>query len=276
MGENLITGSIVTYHNSKCEINKVIQSFLGNSIESILFIIDNSSDNSLSSLCTDPRIRYIFNNKNLGFGTAHNIAFEEAYKVGSKYHFLLNPDIYFNNTIIQDLVEKANTDSSIGLLMPKIIYPNGETQYLCKLLPTPIDLIIRRFVPIERIKNILKKRYELRFMSYEEETEIPCLSGCFMLIRSSILEEVKGFDERYFMYLEDVDLCRKIGNVSKLIYYPNSSVVHNYEKGSYKNKKLLNYHINSAVKYFNKWGWLFDKKRKITNKRTLQRLNYKK
>ena len=96
--------------------------------------------------------------------------------------------------------------------------------------------------------------------------EVPSLSGWFMFMRVSVLKEVGGFDERYFMYAEDLDLCRRIGEVSKTIFYPGVSVVHEYEKGSYKSKKLLKYHTVSIIKYFNKWGWIFDSKRKKKNK----------
>ena len=147
--------------------------------------------------------------------------------------------------------------------MPKIIYPDGSTQCLCKLLPTPFDLILRRFNPFTKINNILQLRYELRFTSYDSEFESPTLSGCFMMLKSSLLKEVGGFDQRFFMYLEDVDLCRRIGELGKLVYYPKVCVVHNYEKGSYGNKKLLKYHAFSAIKYFNKWGWIFDNNMRV-------------
>lgn len=271
----MITGSIVTYHNSEDDIKKVIDSFLGFGLDSILFIVDNSSNDSLSSLSNNIRIRYIYNNENIGFGAAHNVAFKEAYKLGSSYHILLNPDIYFSSTIISVLIKKMNLDSTIGLIMPKIVYPNGQTQYLCKLLPTPKDLILRRFIPFKKIKEKHEVRYELRFFSYNKEVEIPVLSGCFMIIRTSVLKRVNGFDEQFFMYLEDVDLCRRIGKISKLIYFPEVKVTHNYEKGSYSNSKLLLFHIKSAIRYFNKWGWMFDKERIKINKKALQKLKYK-
>ena len=276
MKEPLLTASLVVYHNAKDDIKKVIDSYLGYSSTSILFVVDNSADTSLKELCKDSRIRYTFNDANIGFGAAHNLAFQKAYQLDSDYHILLNPDVYFDPSTIEGLLHKAASDPSIGLLMPKIVYPNGDTQHLCKLIPSPKDLILRRFIPSDTIKKKLENRYELRFFSYNEEAEIPILSGCFMMIRTSVLKTVGGFDERYFMYLEDVDLCRRISDISRLVYYPKVSIVHNYEKGSYKNKKLLIYHVKSAIKYFNKWGWVFDSKRSKINKRTLLKLKYKK
>ena len=275
MNENpIITASLVVYHNSKEDIKSVIDSFLGFGKNSVLFVVDNSEDTTLKELCDDKRIVYIFNGANLGFGTAHNIAFKRAFKLNSTYHILLNPDVHFESSIIQDLINKANSNKTIGLLMPKIEYPNGETQYLCKLLPSPKDLILRRFLPFNGLKNRLSNRYELRFFSYNSEAEIPVLSGCFAIIRTSVLRNVDGFDERFFMYLEDVDLCRRIGKISSLVYFPEVKITHNYAKGSYTSKKLLKYHINSAIKYFNKWGWFVDQNRIKINHKALEKLNY--
>lgn len=269
MSGNLITGSIVTYHNYIDDIQKVIESFLKYSSDSILFIVDNSSNQLLSELCEDSRIKYIYNNANIGFGAAHNIAIKKAISVNSKYHIILNPDIYFTAGVIENLENKLNSNSEIGLVMPKIIYPNGDTQYLCKLLATPFDLLLRRFIPIRSILEKRNYKYEFRFSDYNSEMDVPSLSGCFMFVRTAILKEVGGFDERYFMYLEDLDLCRRIGEVSKTLYYPEVEVTHAYEKGSYKNKKLLWFHISSAIKYFNKWGWFWDNKRVKSNKKAL-------
>jgi GT2 family glycosyltransferase len=271
----MITASIVLFHNKKDDVYKVIESFLGYEGNVNLILVDNSSNDELSCLANDTRISYIFNDTNLGFGKAHNIALNEAYNLNSKYHIFLNPDIYFIPNIIDEIIKKFESDQSIGLISPKILYPNNETQFLCKLLPTPIDLIIRRFITIDSVRKKITNKYELRFFDYSKEIEPPTVSGCFMFIKTSIIRKVGGFDDRFFMYLEDVDLSRRIAQVSKVLFYPNVHVIHTYEKGSYKNLKLLLYHMHSALKYFNKWGWLFDRKRKLINKEILNQLNYK-
>ena len=142
-----------------------------------------------------------------------DIACKEAYKLKSSYHILLNTDVYFKPWIIEELIKKANSDTTIVLLMPKIVSLIGSTQHLCKLLPTPKDLILRRFYPLKNKKR-LKNRYKLHFLSCNTEAEIPVLSGCFIIVRTSILKNVKGFNHRFFMYLEDVDICRRIGQIS--------------------------------------------------------------
>ena len=90
-----------------------------------------------------------------------------------------------------------------------------------------------------------------------------------MFVRTSVFEKSGLFDPRYFMYLEDYDLIRRINMNSKTIFYPGVSIIHGHAKESYKNGKLLKIHIQSAIKYFNKWGWFFDNERKRINQEIL-------
>lgn len=267
----MLTASIVSYHHRTSEIYKVIDCVLAGPVDK-LFIIDNSSNDCLRELeGVSDRVRYI-HSMNCGYGAGHNIAIREAMEVGAIYHVIVNPDIYFGEGVLEQLVAYMNVNKEIGLVMPKILYPNGELQYLCKLLPTPFDLLLRRFGLWKKYREKRDIRYELRFADYNQEMQVPSLSGCFMFARMSILKQVDGFDERYFMYAEDLDLCRRIGKIAQTMYYPKVSVYHAYAKGSYKNRKLLRYHMCSMFKYFNKWGWLWDIERKTINKRVLNKL----
>ena len=263
----MITASIVTYHNSEEEISKLATSLLKENVNHI-YIIDNSSNDLLRTVINDPAITYI-HSMNVGYGKAHNIAIKLASKKNSTYHIIVNPDIEISHNCISALKEFMDNKIDCGLVMPQIKYPNGEIQYLCKLLPTPTDLIIRRFIPFSNLQKKIDYTYELRMSNYNKIMEVPSLSGCFMFIRTDILKQVGGFDESFFMYAEDVDLCRRIGKISKTFFYPHTYVIHSYEKGSYKNYKLLKYHITSIIKYFNKWGWFFDKKRTSINKQCI-------
>lgn len=271
----MITASIVTYHNCFEDLETVINSFLNTNLDIKLYISDNSSDENIESLCKDKRIEYIHNNNNLGFGTAHNIAIKKAILDGSKYHLVLNPDIYFEKGVIDELKKYMDEKIEVGLVMPKVLYPNGEIQKLTKMLPTPMNLIFRKFCPLKKYIDKLDYKYEMRFSGYDKEMEVPYLSGCFMFVRTEIFKEVGYFDENFFMYLEDTDLSRRINEKYKTVYYPEVHVNHKFAKGSYVNKKLLIYHIKSAIYYFNKWGWFFDKKRKEVNAKILKEWNIK-
>lgn len=272
-----ITASIVLYHNKKEQVQKAIKSFLDTKLNVKLYLIDNSLNDNLKELeKIDERIEYIFNNANLGYGKAHNIAMRKSIDSDTPYHIVLNPDIYFDSGILEKLFLYMEENEDVGNIIPQVIYPDGEIQYLTKLLPTPIDLIFRRFIPLKNWKEKRNEKYELRFAGYKNIANIPSLSGCFMFLRTSALKDVGLFDENIFMYLEDNDLNRRIHFKYKTIFYPSVSIYHEYEKESYVNKKLLVYHIKSAIYYFNKWGWFFDKERDEINTRCLEELNYKK
>lgn len=270
----MLTASIVTFHTQHSDLQRLIDCVMLSSVKK-LFIIDNSSNDELREFVKDnARISYI-HSLNLGYGNGHNIAIKKSIELGAVYHIVLNPDVYWKNDVIESLRSYMDNTPDCGLVMPKIIYPNGETQYLCKLLPSPMDLIGRRFIPIKAYQKNHDYLYEMHWTHYNRTMEVPSLSGCFMFMRCSVLKKVGGFDPRYFMYAEDLDLCRRIGEVSKTIFFPEITVVHEYEKGSYKNKKLLKYHICSIIKYFNKWGWFFDSKRSRINKECLKSINQK-
>lgn len=265
----MITASIVLYNSAPGQFEESIRSFLDAVPDGLLMISDNSPNPICHDLFEHPRVHYMFNGENLGFGKGHNRAFQ-AVPVEPELHLLLNPDVRFSHDVLPVLARLMRADPSIGAVMPRIVYPDGSLQRLCKLLPTPLDLIVRRFIPFAWVRHKINERYELHALPQDEVVEVPTISGCFMLVRAELFEMLGGFDERYFLYMEDVDLARRIGDHAKIAYIPGVTVTHEYAKGSYCDCKLLRYHLGSALKYFNKWGWWFDRKRTLRNKRALE------
>jgi GT2 family glycosyltransferase len=207
--------------------------------------------------------------KNLGFGAAHNRAVSRL-GLDSEFHLFLNPDVEFDPNVVEALLSFMRDSPDVGAVMPRVTYPDGRPQYLCKLLPTPLDLILRRFIPLTLLRNELNRDYELQTLSLDRTSDVPVLSGCFLLVRTSILKQIGGFDPRFFMYMEDVDLVRRIGDVSRTVFFPMVTVRHVYAKGSYRSPRLLAYHLKSAIAYFFKWGWFFDKTRRNRNRSVIR------
>lgn len=272
----MVSASIVLYNTSLKDISRLLKCVAGSGIDR-LFIIDNSPRNlfRLLNLPVPENAEYIFNGRNLGYGSGHNIGIRAALEQGTDYHIVLNPDIYWQGDIVTPLVKYMDSHPDVGQAMPEIRYPDGRTQLLCKLLPRPLDLIGRRFIPVASIQRMIDRRYELHSFGYDCEMEIPSLSGCFMFLRGDALRKVGIFDERYFMYAEDMDLCRRIGSCFRTMFVPAGCVYHEYEKGSYHNSRLLRMHITSIIRYFNKWGWWSDSFRKTKNRECLSRLREK-
>ncbi|MFD2873856.1 glycosyltransferase [Mucilaginibacter ximonensis] len=258
--------SVVLYHTDKGELYNLLKSFIKSNLSIDIFLIDNSASDELReiSLVFDNSI-YIFNGKNIGYGAGHNIAINRS---NSKYHLIVNADIEFDPQILNTALEFMNDNPDVGMISPQIILPNGEMQFFCRKLPTPFDLFARRFIP-SFIKPIFKKQldeYLLADRDYSKPMNIPNLPGCFMFMRMSVLKEVAGFDENFFMYVEDIDLTRRIHEKSKTLYLPEIKIAHGLARGSYKFSKLMLYHIQSAAYYFNKWGWFNDEQRVKINK----------
>jgi GT2 family glycosyltransferase len=260
-----ITGSIVLYKTNPAELEQAVRCFMGSCLRSKMVIVDNSPTDELRPLCRDLGTEYIFPGKNLGFGAAHNIALNNS--ATSKYHVVLNPDVMFGCTVIQEIITVLELNEAVGLVMPRVLYPDGSFQKLCKRLPTPFDILAKRVFP-ELLKGIFYKRlsaFELCDMDMTKVLSVPYLSGCFMLLRRDALREVGLFDERFFMYFEDLDLTRRIHECYQTLYYPHVTITHRHEKGSYKSAKLLFHGIISMILYFNKWGWVQDRKRDVVN-----------
>jgi GT2 family glycosyltransferase len=255
----MITCSIVLYNNDRKILLETIKSFLNTDLDVFLYLVDNSKNDNLRDIYIDKRISYIHNPSNPGFGASHNIAIEKSFNLNANYHLVLNPDIYFNSGTIDKIFSFMESRPDIGHLMPKILSTDGNLQFLCKTNPTFFDLFARGFLPII-IKKFLKKRLDrYLYKSYDFDKpiyNIPYLSGCFMFFRSSTLREVGYFDEKIFMYLEDADITRRFLKISKTVYYPDVFVYHHYSGLTHKHLKYKLITIQSAILYFNKWGWL--------------------
>lgn len=265
----MLNVSIVLYKHSLLEIIPLVDILRKSPTVSAIYLIDNSP--TPTPEFDNLALTYIFSGKNLGYGTAHNIAIRKTIEQNIPYHLVINPDITFNPDILAAIEDFMNMNIEVAQLMPNVFYPTGEIQYLCKLIPTPFDLIFRRFLPQSWTKKSSKK-FELRDSGYNKLMDIPYLSGCFMFFRTEALKEVGLFDERFFMYPEDIDLTRRIHAKYRTVFYPEVNITHHHAQSSYINLKMLYIHITNMIKYFNKWGWVFDKERKIINKRTLEQL----
>lgn len=257
-----ITVSLVLYNTGMEEAKRAIFSLLATDLNIKIFLVDNSPTDALKELGSlDSRIEYIFTGKNLGYGKANNLVINNVLSE-TEYHLVMNPDVYFEADTLDKIYAFMQENKDIGLTMPRVYHYDGTEQRLCKLLPTPKELIIRRFIPDGNYKDKISRIYNMWDADYESLMDVPFLSGSFMFMRASVLAEVGGFDERFFLYCEDLDLCRRIGEVSRTVYFPGAKIYHGYQKASYLNTKLMLIHSLSAIKYFNKWGWLFDNERR--------------
>lgn len=265
----MITASLVTYNTSKAELEKVLESVLREAVD-IFYIVDHSPSEGLESLLPpDGRIRYE-RHENLGFGSGHNVAIRKAMEAGARYHLVVNPDVYWEGDVIGKLAHYMDSHPEVGQMLPKVLYPDGRLQYTCKLIPTPLDLVANRFLP--RLMARRLRRFRLVDTGYKSTMNVPYMHGCFMMLRMDALKDVGMFDERFFMYPEDIDLTRRIHERWETLFYPGLTIYHAHAAESRKSGRMLWIHAKNMVKYFNKWGWISDRKRRYYNRRLLENL----
>ena len=248
-----VSGCIVTY-NAKGKVDATIESLLENTkgVDFTLYIVDNASPDGTAEYLKEkyPSVIVIASEKNDGFGAGHNkvIPF-----LNSDYHVIINPDIILKDDAITELANFAERDKNIGLLSPQVRFEDGRLQMLAKRNPSIRYLGNHWFHKGDK-PNKLMTEYCMLDMPEGEPFEITNATGCFMFFRSSAFVELGGFDERFFMYLEDCDIARRSSKKYKTLFYPKATVYHLWERESKTNKKLLAIHIHSIIKYFLKWG----------------------
>jgi GT2 family glycosyltransferase len=268
-----LSASIVVYKSNPKLLKDAIESYLAAAGGSDLYVIDNSPTDEVKEHCLYPGVQYFFNGYNMGFGAAHNLALKKALASSSEYHLVLNPDIYFTPDAVEKLTGFMDTNKDVGLVMPKILYPDGRMQYLCRLLPSPATLLMRRLLhPFKKVSNKVNHQYEMHFTGYDEVMDVPFLSGCFMFLRVDSLRSTGLFDESIFLYTEDIDLSRRLHRRYRTVFFPGATVYHHHVRESYRNLRIFVHHTRSAITYFNKWGWFMDSEREKINRKIILKL----
>nr|WP_284705999.1 glycosyltransferase [Periweissella ghanensis] len=249
--------SIVTYNNQN-EIRKIINNIndVVRDYDYVIYVIDNGSIDATvlevnELIGNNDRIK-LLKSANLGFGHGHNLVLG---LLESDYHFIVNPDIILPNEKdnLNNMLDFLEKNKDVGLLTPQIRNQDGSVQLLLRNEPTVFDASIR-FMG----KNLFKKRQN-KFINlesgYNKIMETQNATGCFMVFRSNVFQQINGFDPRYFMYYEDSDITKKTKKVAKTIFFPFSYVTHQWQRDNKKKIKFVYINIMSLIKFMNKWGW---------------------
>jgi GT2 family glycosyltransferase len=268
-----VVGSIVLYKTDPAETANAIRQFLQVPLKTHLCVIDNSPAPVQLPPCDPARVSYHFANSNLGYGRGHNIAVRAA-KDRARYNLVMNTDISYEPDTVLRLVEVMDSNPRVGLTGPKVLYPDGKLQYVCRLLPTPANMFLRRFLPSSRLTQRADANYELRWWDHGNVANIPYFQGSFMLLRTPLCNTIGGFDERFFLYGEDIDLTRRIHQVAETLYIPDARITHEYRRYSNRSLRGTWHGILNNCRYFNKWGWFFDRDRRVINERVISALKY--
>ena len=234
------------------DIEELIADMLRQGVAKV-YVIDNSPPgfNAHARLAPTTSYEYICTGSNLGYGRAHNIAIRCAVD-RFRYHLICNPDITLSAGAVQGLVRYMDSHEDVGLCMPSLRGVDGELHYCCRRSPVAWDYISQIIFPGSLGKH-RAQRLEMRDCDYQREMEVQCLSGCFMFFRASVLKTLKGFDERFFLYFEDLDLSKRAQELARNVYVPQISVTHERQSAHRRSWRLRLAFAMSAIRYFQKW-----------------------
>lgn len=266
--------SIVTYAPDFAVLEKCVRNLKGSAKvamkmgllgECTLTFVDNGPGERFSqrlrllleALWDDRECRseYVHSGANIGYAKGHNQA---ILRQTSDFHLILNPDVYVESSALAEALRFASRQKAVGLITPAVYGPDRRRHYLCKRNPTFYDLFCRGFAPQwwQRLAATRMASYEMRQRDYDRVIfEVEYASGCFMWVRGPLLRELGGFDPRFFMYLEDADLTRRVLTISSTAYVPTVRVCHLWSRGTHTSMWLRVVTIHSSFVYFRKWGW---------------------
>lgn len=248
-----ISIGIVAYNDEE-DVRAAVESierYTSEDIKKKIYIIDNSTQsNELQQLQeTYEDINYIKTERNIGFGGGHNYIMPD---LDSKLHAIVNPDIILDSDAFMALIDFMQ-DETVGMCIPKLLDEEGNLLSVYRRELTVFDMFIRMFA-----KHLFLRRqayHTMQDMDYNRPFDVPFAQGSFLVIRTELFRSLGGFDDQFFLYMEDADLCKRVNEVSVLRYCPWAAVIHKWERGSHKSKALFQLHLKSMKVYFRKWGW---------------------
>jgi GT2 family glycosyltransferase len=265
-----VVGCIVLFKTPEQEVARAIEQLLAVPLKTHLCVVDNSP--RPTTLAVDPsRVTYHFAGSNIGYGRAQNIALRAA-RDRAQYSLIMNTDIVYGPDTVLRLRDYLEQHPDAALAAPQMRYPDGSLQYVCRLLPNPANLFLRRFLPGTRWADRANERYELRFWDHKSNANLPYFQGSFLMVRTGLANAIGGFDERFFMYGEDIDLCRRLHEIAETVYVADAQVMHEYRRYSNRSLRGTWIGIQNNMRYFNKWGWFVDERRRQINRKVSREL----
>ena len=249
----VLSACIVLYH-SDSRVLKTVQCMQDSDIMLQLYIVDNSPQDSMGQkvLWHCPGAKYLPQSKNSGYGAGHNAVLD---MLQTRYHLICNPDVTFPPDLLSRMVAYMDAHPDVAVLTPRVLNEDGTEQYLPKRAPTVRYLLGGRLARLGDRFARWREDYTLAGANITVPTCVEYATGCFLLIRTAYFQQLKGFDERFFLYHEDSDLSRRALRKGSIVYHPDMVVTHAWSRDSAHHWKGALQHIRSTIKYFNLWGW---------------------
>ena len=249
-----ISACIVSY-NGFDEVCTAVRSILAQckGADLIFYLVDNASpDGTGEKLAAEdfgPCVQAICLPENKGFGAGHNAVLP---LLDSDYHFVINPDITLHEPVMENICAWLDEHPEAVMATPRMFFPDGREQILPKRKPNVLGLLARQGVPG------LKKfgdRYAMLDEDLSKPTPIEFCTGSFFCIRTETFRKIGGFDEGYFMYVEDADITQKARREGLVYFLPQFSACHAWRRAPGRQLRPFIQQLRSMGRYFCKWGF---------------------
>ncbi len=248
-----VSACIVTY---QCfdDCHRAVATLLQHTkgVDLTIYIVDNNSgDGTLDRLkAAHPSVVAIQNPDNKGFGHGHNTVLP---MLESEFHAVVNPDIIIDRDVLAELCGYLRQNEDVGLVTPKILFPSGDDQQLPKRDPSFFALFGRHLFK-KQLRPVVE-HYQMLDEDLSKPIDIEFATGCFFVIRTDLYRQIGGFDERWFLYYEDMDITRRARAIQRAVYNPDTYVYHAWARSSSHSLKYFLILVQGMFKYFHKWGW---------------------
>lgn len=250
-----ISASVVMYGGAQ-EVHACLESVAAHTTAEgfTLYLVDNNSpDNALQAvqqMGLPACVTVLPQKENRGYGAGHNTVLP---LLNSQYHAVINPDVFLYDDALDKMANWMDAHSDVVITTPRLQFPDGREQHIAKRRPALLPLIARQ------ISLPFLKKYEQHYLMLDEDlsepTEVEFCSGSFFMIRTEVLQKIGGFDEDYFMYVEDADITAKARQCGRAVYLPQVTVAHAWHREAHKQVKQFFWQLKSMLRYFKKWGF---------------------
>ena len=242
-----MTSVVIVNWNGAAYLPRLIASLEPERPDSIVVVDNKSGDDSLDLLRRFPNVRVLANEKNLGYARAANQGIAAC---ESQYILLLNVDVEVRSKAIAMLEQQLNVDPTVAVAAPQLLFPDGNLQRSLRAFPTPGSISLY----LSFLDRVFPSTYRLPERDHHQMRFVDQPMGAAMMIRKSAWEQVQGFDERFFLYMEEVDFCYRLKQAGhKILYVPDAKMVHHAGGSSRQSWENSQQHfIDSIFFYFRK------------------------
>ena len=264
-----LSATVVLHHSPLEQLQALIMSLdkaarlLGAQLP--LYLVDQSQSvgytEAVQALVRDApsdsllQLHYMARGSNNGYGAGHNAVLDA---VLGDFHLILNPDVELPEHALVQVTDNLRDHPEVAIMAPRAANEMGDEEHLAKRYPSVLVLLLRAlgFAQLKRYFSRRLALYELRDLPDEGGLQdVPLLSGCCMIVRSDALRAVGGFNEHFFMYFEDYDLCMRLASKGRVVRDTRVRIVHHGGGAARKGLRHIIWFLSGGFRFFQIWGW---------------------